>query len=85
MIKKKQNIQKDFLNLGVIDPKNNFKKNECIKILSSLYKNFSLGKNIFKTERQYIKNQSSIGVNPEVSKNNFALEVNLDFIEKTKI
>ena len=84
MIKKKQNIQRNFLNLGVIDPKNNFKKNECIKILSLLHKNFSLGKNIFKTERQYIKNQSSIGVNPEVSKNNFALEVNLDFIEKNK-
>ena len=84
MIKKKQNFQRNFLNLGVIDPKNNFKKNECIKILSLLHKNFSLGKNIFKTERQYIKNQSSIGVNPEVSKNNFALEVNLDFIEKNK-
>lgn len=84
MIKKKQNIYRDFLELGVINPKNNFKKNDCAKILSSLHKNFLLGKNIFKTEKQFIENQSSIGVNPEVSKNNFALDVNLDFIEKNK-
>tara|TARA_B100001057_G_scaffold108542_2_gene106334 strand:+ start:6733 stop:7647 length:915 start_codon:yes stop_codon:yes gene_type:complete len=84
MIKRKQNIQRDFLDLGVIDPKNNFKNNDCTKILSSLHKNFLLGKNIFKTEKQYNENQSSIGVNPEISKNNFALDVNLDFIEKNK-
>ena len=52
MIKKKQNIQRNFLNLGVIDPKNNF-KNECIKILSLLHKNFSLGK-------KYIQNRKAI-------------------------
>ena len=84
MIKKKQNMRKDFLNLGVIDPRDNFKNNDCKKILSSLHENFTLGKNIFKTEKQYIKNQSSIGVNPEINKNNFALDVNLDFIEKNK-
>ena len=84
MTKKNQNIHKDFLNFGVIDPKNNFNRKYCEKILSSLHKNFSLGKNIFKTEKQYIKNQSSVGVNPEVNKNNFALDVNLDIIEKNK-
>lgn len=82
MIKKKQNTHRDFLDLGLIDSKNSFKNDDCAKILSLLHKNFSLGKNIFKTEKQYTKNQSSIGVNPEVSKNNFALDINLDFIEK---
>ena len=82
MIKKKQNTNRDFLDLGLIDSKNSFKNDDCAKILSLLHKNFSLGKNIFKTEKEYTKNQSSTGVNPEVSKNNFALDINLDFIEK---
>ena len=84
MSEMKKNFHKEFLTSGLIDPKSKFKTAECLKILSSLRKEFSLGKNIFKTEHQYLKNQTSIGVNPEVKKNNFALNVNLDFIEKNK-
>ena len=82
MLKDKQKIQREFLDLGVLDPKNKFKNEDCMKILSSLNNNFSLGKNIFKSEKQYLKNQSSMGENPEIKKNNYALDVNLNFIEK---
>ena len=75
-------IKTDFLNLGIVDIKNKFKNKDCLHILTLLNKNFSLGKNIFKTENEYLKSQSNIGVNPEAKKNNFALDVDLDFIEK---
>ena len=44
MLKDKQKIQREFLDLGVLDPKNKFKNEDCMKILSSLNNNFSLGK-----------------------------------------
>ena len=39
---------------------------------------------MFKTQEQFEKSSGSIGVNPGVKSNNFALKLNLTFIEKNK-
>ena len=80
----KYKYDSDFLNNGVISFNNKLKKASCEKIIKLIGKKYHFGKHMFKTQEQFEKSSGSIGVNPGVKSNNFALKLNLTFIEKNK-
>ena len=78
------NYNDDFINTGVIAFKRKLDKKACKKIIQAIRKKYKFGKHMFKTEKEFNQNTSAIAVNPAVKSNNFALKLNLDFIEKNK-
>ena len=75
---------KTFQEKGVIEFNELLNKNTCSRLYKKILNNRFWGKNLFKSEKNFLKNPQFKKTNPGKGKFNFAEKFNLNFIEKNK-
>ena len=75
---------KTFREKGILEFKELLNKNKCNKLYNKILNNRIWGKNLFKTEKNFLKNPQYRKTNPGKGKYNLAEKFDLSFIEKNK-
>ncbi len=75
---------KIFRKKGIIEFNEVLNKKKCNKLYEKILNNRLWGKNLFKTEKNFLKNPQYKKTNPGKGKCNFAEKFNLNFIENNK-
>jgi hypothetical protein len=75
---------KAFREKGILEFNELLNKNKCNKLYKKILNNRIWGKNLFKTEKNFLKNPQYRKTNPGKGKYNLAEKFDLSFIEKNK-